>query len=82
MRPCNTVVRFDMAHARGYRQPRRGAPALRSEGVWARSRVDLADRNRWIATMVEGRPNSTLDERHLDCRWLRRRQTRSFWQAV
>ena len=35
-----------------------------------------------IATMVEGRPNSTLDERHLHCRRLLGRQTRSFRQAV
>ena len=35
-----------------------------------------------IATMVEELSNSTLDERHLHCRRLRGRQTRSFWQAV
>ena len=35
-----------------------------------------------IATMVEELSNSTLDERHLHCRRLRGRQTRSFRQAV
>ena len=34
------------------------------------------------ATMVEELSNSTLDERHLDCRWLRRRQMRSFLHSV
>ena len=34
------------------------------------------------ATMVEELSNSTLDERHLDCKCLRRRQMRSLMQLV
>ena len=34
------------------------------------------------AAMVDGLPKSTLDERHLDCKCLRRRQMRSFLQLL
>ena len=68
-----------------------GAPAAESWTAGQKSgaragRIDLRVRLTAGVTpnaaMVDGLPNSTLDERHLDCKCLRRRQMRSFLQLL
>ena len=59
------------------RRPPKVGPRDRKAAREPDLRVRLATGVTPNAAMADGLPNSTLDERHLDCKCLRRRQMRS-----
>ena len=69
------------ALTRSVRRPPKVGPRDRKAAREPDLRVRLATGVTTNAAMVDGLPNSTLDERHLDCKCLRRRQMRSLMQV-
>ena len=70
------------ALTRSVRRPPKVGPRDRKAAREPDLRVRLTAGVTTNAAMVDGLPNSTLDERHLDCKCLRRRQMRSLMQLV
>ena len=69
------------ALTRSVRRPPKVGPRDRKAAREPDLRVRLATGVTPNAAMADGLPNSTLDERHLDCKCLRRRQMRSTMQC-
>ena len=69
------------ALTRSVRRPPKVGPRDRKAAREPDLRVRLATGVTPNAAMADGLPNSTLDERHLDCKCLRRRQMRSLSQV-